>query len=387
MANHQDNLSVYEASKNCPTAVMAAWRDGVKVSAVSSRADQHSIHAYFNTSPESPDGRWILYFASVTSEGHVGDIHIVERETGQVRILARNVTVEDAHRTACQQWSSGGRRVVFHDCRNGEWMVIAVDVDTLEERILATRRQLAWGQPTTDIVPMYGPHWDPGDHRDMELLNVATGEIRTVVTADEVKIAYPSWISEQFGDREISIFFPCLSPDLKRVFFKIATPAGGDFRSKRASIREGLICYDLQESRFLFMHERWGHPSWHPDSHSILNIPNRLINASTGNGRDIPALPRFPGSHPCISPDTQVFATETQLEPFGGAKGEWGIVVGDLQGREFEIVHRFKNTRGATSWRAPHPHPAFSHDGKRLYFNVSATARTRLYVAERTSTC
>jgi hypothetical protein len=135
------------------------------------------------------------------------------------------------------------------------------------------------------------------------------------------------------------------------------------------------------------MHERWGHPSWHPDSHTILNIPNRLINASTGKSRDIPALPRFPGSHPCISPDAQVFATETQLEPFGGAKGEWGIVVGDLQGRDFEVVHRFENTRGATSWRPPHPHPAFSHDGRRLYFNVNATAWTRLYVVERTRAC
>ena len=29
--------------------------------------------------------------------------------------------------------------------------------------------------------------------------------------------------------------------------------------------------------------------------------------------------------------------------------------------RAFEIVHRFENTRGATLWRSPHPHPAFSH--------------------------
>jgi hypothetical protein len=219
----------------------------------------------------------------------------------------------------------------------------------------------------------------------LELLNVETGDIRTVVTAAEVMTTYPSWISQQFSDREISIFFPCLSPDLKRVFFKIAAPAGGDFRSKKASIREGLICYDLRESRFLFMDEKWGHPSWHPDSHTILNIPNRLINASTGASCDIPGLPHFPGSHPCVSPDAQLFATETRLEPFGGAKGEWGIVVGDLQGGDFEVVHRFENTGGATSWRPPHPHPAFSHDGKRLYFNVNTTVWTRLHVAERTN--
>ena len=79
MANYQDNLSVYGSPKNGSAALMAAWQDGVRVSAVPSKANQHTIHAYFNTSPESPDGRWVLYFASVTSEGHVGDIHIVER--------------------------------------------------------------------------------------------------------------------------------------------------------------------------------------------------------------------------------------------------------------------------------------------------------------------
>ena len=106
MANHQDNLSVYGSPKNGSAALMAVWQDGVRVSAVPSRTNQHTIHAYFNISPESPDGRWVLYFASVTSEGHVGDLHIVERATGQVRILARNVTVEDAHRAPA---SSGVR--------------------------------------------------------------------------------------------------------------------------------------------------------------------------------------------------------------------------------------------------------------------------------------
>ncbi len=94
MGNHQDNLSVCEAPKNGPATAMPVWQDGVKVSAVPSRADQHTIHAYFNTPPESPEGRWVLYFASVISEGHIGDLHIAEQGTGQVRILARNVTNE-----------------------------------------------------------------------------------------------------------------------------------------------------------------------------------------------------------------------------------------------------------------------------------------------------
>ena len=36
----------------------------------------------------------------------------------------------------------------------------------------------------------------------------------------------------------------------------------------------------------------------------------------------------------------------------------------------------------ANSWRRSHPHPAFSPDGKRLYFNVSSGPWTQLHVAE-----
>lgn len=71
-------------------------------------------------------------------------------------MLARGVTFEDAHRAACQQWISGGRRVVFHDFRNGQWVVAAVDIKTLKERVFATGRQVACGQPKGDLIPLCG---------------------------------------------------------------------------------------------------------------------------------------------------------------------------------------------------------------------------------------
>ena len=166
---------------------MAEERKKVKVSIVLPNMNQHSIHSYFNTSPESPDGRWVLYYTSTTAEGHEGDICIVERATGKVKTLAKGVMVEDAHRVACQQWVSQGQRVVFHDLRGGEWVVVSVDINSQKERVLARGRQVGWGQPNTHIVPLYGPHWNPGDHKDLELLNVETGDIRTVVTASQVK--------------------------------------------------------------------------------------------------------------------------------------------------------------------------------------------------------
>jgi MFS family permease len=43
----------------------------------------------------------------------------------------------------------------------------------------------------------------------------------------------------------------------------------------------------------------------------------------------------------------------------------------------------FAQNGGAKSWRRNHPHPTFSADGQRIYYNVSDGPFTRLMVAER----
>ena len=351
---------------------------------MSTAAHRHSIHAYFNTSPESPDGRWVLFYSSPTRDSHTGDMRVIERATGAERVLATDIETEDAHRAACQQWVAQGRSIAFHSVHQGQWSVLAVDLDSGRQRVLVRDRQLAFGASSGNVVPVYGCHWNPGEHRDLELVDVTTGEVRTALAASAVQQAYPDWIERQFGQQPISIFFPVLSPDGQRVIFKMATPAGGDFRSSKASKRLGMVCYDLAHKQFLFLREKWGHPAWHPDSRTILETNHELIDTDQkGVLHTISGLPKFPGTHPTVSPDGRLFVTDTQLEPFGGKKGEWGIVVGSMEGNQYVILHRFDNSQGAKSWRRSHPHPSFSPDGKRIYFNVNSTEWTQLYVAQR----
>ena len=67
-------------------------------------SERHSFHSYFNTSPESPDGPWLLFFSSTTPEAHQGEVRIRERAAGKEHVLASGVTTEDTHRVGCQQW-------------------------------------------------------------------------------------------------------------------------------------------------------------------------------------------------------------------------------------------------------------------------------------------
>ena len=76
-----------------------AWREAVKVSPVLPGARHHCVHPYGTASPESPDGRWVLFYASTAPDGHEGEVSIVERQTGRTRTLVRDVTVEDIRST------------------------------------------------------------------------------------------------------------------------------------------------------------------------------------------------------------------------------------------------------------------------------------------------
>lgn len=361
---------------------LAPWRSGVEVRPVPAAPDRHTIHAYFNTCPESPDGKKVLFYSSTARDGQTGELRLIDRATGAEKTLVRDLHTEDAHRVACQQWVSNGRRVAYHDERGGEWVVAAVDVETGVERVLAKDRLSSWGRPDSDLVPLYGRHWNPGGHRDLELLNVDSGEIRTVLTNEAVRAKYPEWIAKNFGERPTSIFFPVLSPDLKRVFFKMAAAGDGNPRGKGASERLGKIAYSLEDQRFLFLSDQWGHPAWHPDSTTILETQNRLFRSETGAIDRLAGLPDCGSGHPSASPDGRLMVSDTTMERFGGSRHEWGIVLMDLRGHDHVVLHRFDHSKGAASWRVAHPHPVFSADGRRIYFNVSSGPWTRLHVAE-----
>ncbi|WP_294381209.1 hypothetical protein [Prosthecobacter sp.] len=363
-------------------ADVEAWKHAEK-HAVAPDQSRHSIHAYFNTCPESPDGKFVLYYTSTTPEGEKGDLRILERATGKETIVAENIVAEDAHRAACQQWAGNGKFVVYHNLQDGHWSVRAVDIETKKERVLAMDRQLGFGSSKGKCVPVYGCHWNPGPHRDLELIDVATGEITTPVTAAQTVAEYGDWIEKKLGSRDLTIFFPVVSPDESKVFFKPCIPGGGSsYRGMSVSKRDGKIVYDLANKKFIRLIESWGHPSWSPDSCGIFEKSNVLQDMATGK-----LMPRYAPScfsdHPNLSPEGSVFVTDANVtkRPFG-REGYWAIGIGSTTKDEFVVVDLFDNAHGAKTWRKNHPHPAFSSDGKRVYYNVNNGPWTRLMVAE-----
>jgi Tol biopolymer transport system component len=295
------------------------------------------------------------------------------------------VQTEDAHRVACQQWLSGGRRVAFHEHIEKKWRVVVVDVETLEKTIVAGDRQVGFGRPEGDLLPMYGCHWNPGPNRDLYVWDAATGKISTRATIAEVEAKFGDWLAKEFAGKPCSIFFPVISPDLQRVFFKISAGNGGsDFMAKDASHRSGLVVYDFKKGACTWQRGQWGHPGWMPDSRHIFEVGNMMMDTDNPvfTYTKLKDVPNLRGSHPSVSPDGKLMVTDGMTEPIGGKPNEWGVLVADMRGEKWKLLHSFEQNRGAKSWRRSDPHPAFSADGKRIYYNTSDTEFTRLMVAE-----
>ncbi|HUE73756.1 MAG TPA: hypothetical protein VMP01_22950 [Pirellulaceae bacterium] len=376
-----DSPLAYGAEADDP---VAPWRTGVQIGPVSKVGGRHTMHTYYLLNPESPDGRRVVFFASTHPAAHVGKICILDRHTGAETVLADEIHTEDAHRVALQQWTAGGKAVAYHEVVNKRWRVVVVDIETRAKKIIAEDRQLGFGRGDGHLLPLYGCHWNPRDHRDLELYDVTTGQIRTAVKVTDVEEQYGSWLNKEFAGRPTSIAFPTISPDQKRVFFKMSAGDGGDnFMSKGASHRQGIVFYDLERQRLTFMREKWGHPAWHPDSFHWIEMGNLLLDAEGGPLTRIPNVLALRGQHLAVSPCGRLFVSDGLTETLGGLRGQWAVLVADLGGESHAIVHKFAGDRGAKSWRVSHPHPIFSADGKRIYYNVNAGEHTQLYVAER----
>lgn len=371
-----------------PDDRVSLWKEA-KISPVTDTGNRHAIHTYYLTNPESPDKTRVLFYVSTARDGQHGDLIVRDRATGKETVIARDIDTEDAHRGACQQWISNGRRVAYHDVKNGRWSVHVVDLDTLKDRKLVEDRQLCFGRVVDDLVPIYGCHWNPGPHRDLEMLDVSTGKIRTVMTIADVERHSAEYLKKEFAGRPTSIFFPNISPDGRRVFFKMSAPgsagAENNYKSRDASHRQGTFVYDLVDKKIVFMRVKWGHPAWHPDSRRIIEVGNVFFDTSeNGKMTKIPNLPILRGNHLNVSPDGELWVVDGLMDNVGGPAGHWGIAVNDIRGEHQLILQRFNNSRGAGSWRRSHPHPVFNADARRIYFNVSDGPWTRLMVAERT---
>jgi hypothetical protein len=79
-----------------------------------------------------------------------------------------------------------------------------------------------------------------------------------------------------------------------------------------------------------------------------------------------------------------LFVTDADVtrRPYG-KPGYWAIGIGSTKEDAYLVVDLFDNTQGARTWRHNDPHPVFSADGNRIYYNTNRGPWTQLMVADK----
>lgn len=337
-----------------------------------SSGDGASSLGYYNTCPESPDGKRVVYVRFVnppTSARAAAPAELFVCDTGSEkhRKLA-DVTVL-VHNSAMAQWIDNRRVVYQTGGRNGG--VCVVDVDSGKTMLGPVRGEL--GHSVVKNEFLLAPRPQNGELAKAGLvgINFDTGAERMILSLGSLsrfKDDFPNlgdpakWIA-QHG---------MFSPNGERVAVRILAGNGDD--ALVIAGRDGSGFYVLPGKKPL--HQLWfdDETLWGVDTgdHQVKRWDLKGNSVETMAGE---------GCHIGISPDYRWIAAETYY-------GSNPIVLrlyrrGEMKPVATIFSHRYPNA----VWELQnHVNPAFSRDGKRLYFNLAISDdKSQAWVADISS--
>lgn len=144
-----------------------------------------------------------------------------------------------------------------------------------------------------------------------------------------------------------------------------------------------LLLADATGGSVRFLGDFTHHPAWSPDGRSVIAFLQQehgqdlvAFDAETGERRVL--LRDLPGVHPSLSPDGRSVVTDVFNAP---EHGHAQILRIDLASGQREVLAEFAHADFGHS-DGHHPHPVFSRDGRRLYFNAQDGGPCGVFVLE-----
>jgi hypothetical protein len=322
--------------------------------------DSFSGLGYYGTSPESPDGRRIAYvrFLQPPTSGRAAfpaELWVCDRDLTNRRKLA-DIPRAGGHNTAMPLWV-GNHRIAYEVAYHKTYLV---DADTGADLLGTIDAQLQHNtHGSLFLVCLNRADAEP-ETRGLYTVNADTGERRLVLPALALQP-----FAERLGQPDLSKYVlqhGQWSTDGSHLAVKIYGGKGKDWP---------LVTCRADGTDLLWfghkpMHFQWfdGDTIFGHDSEVEDGLPdNRELRRWRRDGTVVETLSGY-GCHPSMSPDRQWIATETWY----GSDPIYLMLYRRGSLKPDRILATL--VPGTTVWELhAHVNPAFSPDGKRLYFN------------------
>lgn len=333
----------------------------------------------YGTSPESPDGSRIAYVRflaepSTPKDGQPGELWICNTDLTNHRKL-RNIPLIRPHNGAETLWIDNKTIAFTTPWNSGPRELFIVDAETGDDRIPPIKGISDFGHNAHNGKVLFaidsrskentGP---PGIYE----LHADTGEIHSVLLLSELIADNPTIpdaalkASDTYPPEEWKFFHLMYSPDGRKLSFRL------DVGKKEPSRLDAVLDTDgsnLHIWSVKLLHSLWfdegslvGHSK---EARSL--IPVRYSHT----GDFIEKIAPISGNHLAISPDGKSFASENDYQSDPVILKYYQS--GDLSPRK--ILAEF--SPGNVVWEKNfHANPAFSPDGRRIYFHMPSTEST-----------
>lgn len=331
---------------------------------------ERAIHAYFDICPESPDGRWVTYCALDNSRRQ-GWIMIADRDGAGQRHVGRSENCHN-HHGALQHWGGGPHSLLYIEATEPWYVSIIVDIYSEKRRRISApvrmahpQRPLALGHPqgAGSILPT---EEDP-DPVLVYRSNLETGEVMSLVRFKEVCTLHP--LGAKLPEMEnLHAKHTKWSPDGQLLFFVLSNEPH-DRTGRIPRVKSLFVCNAIGEN-LRYLSDFGHHPMWMPDSQAIYAYERvsrtrqvqRLFPIAGGSTkqRDID-MPR--GVHASIGPNQRWMVTDAFFEDYAA------IYLFDAATARKRCLVQFPCSDFSHA-TGVHPHPVWSRDGRRIYFNV-----------------
>ncbi|MBT4140478.1 MAG: hypothetical protein HOE48_21390 [Candidatus Latescibacteria bacterium] len=378
------------------------------------------IHRFFDASSISPSGRYMGLFRFLSEQklpapGDVGDIVVVDLETGEQSVVAKT-RGWDTQMGAHVQWGAKNEELFFNDINTETWRPFGVKFNPLTgERfemdgtvymvsrdgkqalspclVRTGATQAGYGviAPADQVPRNRGAADDDGIY----ITDTTTGKSRLLVSIREiVETAVPKFNLDDYADGDFYGFHVKWNPQDDRIMFVLRWVShtaglkyGPDLITMRADGSE--ICRPIQNDVW----SKGGHhPDWCPDGETVM-MNLRLHDAGLSliraryDGSGFEELTTVHGSgHPTLHPNGRHILTDVYLhESLAYGDGTTPLRLIDIEKDTELVIARINND---PPWPGPKrelridPHPAWDRDYKRAAFNICDGGVRRVCVAD-----